>query len=542
VTAQPLYLGAVQIAGASHDVVIAATNQNTVYALDAHSGAVLWSDHIVAPAANCSVPGGLGITGTPVVDRSTGRIYAVTDDGALRTLSLATGAQLLAAVPVVTSPATNVVWGGLTLVDGNLYFPTGSDGCDTPPWQGGIYQVGVAGATPQVLNHWLTVPSLPAATAGGGIWGYGGVSVDTATNHLYAASADDGTGLSATEGYTPYAGSLLALDQNTNLLGWYQAPQPAVYNCGSAPPCDQDFAATPLIFQPTGCPAMVAAGNKNGNLYVTAESALEANAGYDGSKVQVVAVNDTYDDLGLGGLSGSPVYDPTTNMVYVSDSGAGLTGIKAGLVALAVQPDCSLKVAWSQTVGTPVSNSPNSSPVLADGVIYMGVDNGTVAAFDPATGAPLWTSAASGVAVYAPPVVANGEVFAASWSGFATTSAGTIRAWAPTAPNGFAPSPTALSFTATAGGLDPAAQSVALSAGASGATSYSVTSDSAWLTAAPASGAVPGSLSVQAHVAGLGAATLTGTLAGSLSDVRYVCGCFFRSLVIADSRVYLISS
>jgi outer membrane protein assembly factor BamB len=148
VSAQPLYLGSLQIAGATHDVVIAATNKDTLYALDADSGATLWSDHLTTATSNCSVPGGLGITSTPVVDRAAGRVYAVTDDGDLRVLSLSTGAQVTSPLPVVTVPKTNNVWGGLTLFDGNLYIPTGSTGCDQAPWPGGIYQVGVAGATP----------------------------------------------------------------------------------------------------------------------------------------------------------------------------------------------------------------------------------------------------------------------------------------------------------------------------------------------------------------------------------------------------------
>jgi hypothetical protein len=50
-----------------------------------------------------------------VVDRSTGRIYAVTDDGDLHTVSLADGSELAAALPLVPNPATNYVWGGLNL-------------------------------------------------------------------------------------------------------------------------------------------------------------------------------------------------------------------------------------------------------------------------------------------------------------------------------------------------------------------------------------------------------------------------------------------
>jgi Fibronectin type III domain/PQQ-like domain/Viral BACON domain len=511
VTAQPLFLSAVQVAGATHDVLIAATNQDSLYALDAGTGAVLWKHQLLAPSPNCSIPGGLGISATPVVDRFTGRIYTVTDDGSLRTVSLADGTEFAPALPLVSNPATNVVWGGLTLINGNVYFPTGSDGCDDAPWQGGIFQVAVGGSSPQLVKHWITVPSLPASTAGGGIWGYGGVSFDANNNHVYAASADDGTGLNGNEGYTPYAGSMLALDSSLSLLGWYQPPQPANYNCGSSPPCDQDFAATPLVFHPSGCPTMLAAGNKNGNLYVTSESSLEANGGTDGSHVQAIALNITIDDLGLGGLYGTPDYDPATNHLFVTDTGPGINGVSAGLVALTVQADCSLKVAWSQSVGGAVSNSPNSTPTLANGVVYVGVNDGSVSAFNAASGARLWSSGSNGFAVYAAPIVANGRLIAGSWDGAASSDAGTIRAWVPsTAALGV--NPTTLSFSATAGGANPSSQTVALTNQGSGTLSFSASADAAWLGVSPTSGSVPNTLTVQPAISGLAAGTYNGTI------------------------------
>lgn len=514
VSAQPLFLSDVQVMGAAHDVVIAATNKNTMYALDANSGAVLWSNHLVNAPASCGIPGGFGITAAPVVDRSTGRIFAVTDDGALRTLSLATGAEVAAALPLLSNVATNYVWGGLNLVNGDLYIPTGSNGCDQAPWQGGIFQVDVTGSAPQLVKHWITVPSLPASEAGGGIWGWGGVSADPTTGHIYAATSDDATNLTGDEGYTPYSGGIIGLDSGLNLLGWYQPPQNPNYNCGSAPPCDQDFAATPLAFQPPGCPTMLAAGNKNGDLYVTPEARLEANTGTDGSNVQVISLNQDIDDLGLGGLSGTPVYDPTTNMLYVTDTGPGIGGVAGGLVALSVQPNCGLTVAWSQAVGSAISDSPNSTPTLANGVVYVGVNDGSVSAYNAATGARLWNSGPTGFAVYAAPIVANGRVIAGSWNGAGSAAAGTITAWTPTTPLGLGVNPTSLSFTATAGGANPSAQTLSLTNGTSSPMTFSTTtgSNAGWLSVNPTSGGVPGTVSVQADVSGLPPGTYSATL------------------------------
>jgi outer membrane protein assembly factor BamB len=81
VTAQPLFLKQVTVGGQMHDVVIAATNANSVYALDAGTGAVLWRKNFGAVAANCAIPGGFGITGAPAADKVNGLVYTVSDDG-----------------------------------------------------------------------------------------------------------------------------------------------------------------------------------------------------------------------------------------------------------------------------------------------------------------------------------------------------------------------------------------------------------------------------------------------------------------------------
>jgi outer membrane protein assembly factor BamB len=512
VTAQPLFLSGVQVKGATHDVVIAATNQNTVYGLDATTGAVLWSRHLLNPPTSCGIPGGFGISGTPVVDRTSGRIYAVTDDGTLHILSLADGSDAAASLQFITNPATNYVWGGLSLVNGALYIPTASDGCDDVPWQGGIYQIGVTGSAPQLLKHWITVPSLPASQAGGGIWGYGGVSVDTASGHVYAASSDDATGISTQEGVTPYAASLLALDSNLNLLGWYQPPEAAQYPCAPSQACDQDFAATPLVFHPAGCPTMLAAGSKNGNLYVTTETSLESDGGSDGSHVQAIQLNQSVDDLGEGGLYGTPAYSPSTNLLYVVDSGSGITGVAGGLVALSVQPDCSVKVAWSQPIGTSISDSPNSTPTIANGVVFVGANDGSVRAFDAATGSRLWNSGSVGFAVYAAPIVAHGRVITGAWSGSTSTAAGTIRAWTIGSSPSLGVSPASLSFSATAGGSAPSAQTLSVTNQGSGTLTFTTSSDSSWLGVSPPSGQAPATLTVQATVAGLTAGTYNGNI------------------------------
>jgi hypothetical protein len=435
VTSQPLYARGVQVGGQAHDVVVVGTAANSVYALDAGSGAVLWRRNFGSEPDNCAIPGGFGVTASPVIDRSVGRVYTVADDGTLHALALADGTDAAPPQQLISGAATNKVWGGLNLVNGTLYIASASDGCDTAPWRGQIYRVDVTGATPHVLGSWAVVPGIAPPNGGGGIWGYGGVAVDTASGNVYAA-----TGADSNETYQQYADRMVALDPLLNLLGSYGPPEPSTFPCAGAP-CDLDFGATPLVFQPSGCPTMVVAGNKNGNLYLFKASDLALSA----APLQVLTLNSFNDSLGAGGIGGVPAYWAAGNTVFVTDAGPGVTGIAGGVVALAVQPNCTLQPAWSVALGA--NGQPNSTPTIANGVVFAGEGNGgLVHAYNAQTGASLWSGkAAAAKATYGAPTVADGKVFAGSWNGFTSADAGTVAAFS-------VPVSTTVSITAPAGG------------------------------------------------------------------------------------------
>ena len=89
VDAQPLYLSQLSAAGGSFNIVFVATEHDSVYAFDSDSGAILWRASVAAGqrricratcAAAARVIPEIGITSTPVIDRSAGpngTIYVV---------------------------------------------------------------------------------------------------------------------------------------------------------------------------------------------------------------------------------------------------------------------------------------------------------------------------------------------------------------------------------------------------------------------------------------------------------------------------------
>jgi outer membrane protein assembly factor BamB len=504
VTAQPLFVGAAPIGSTSSDALIVATGGNSIYALSASTGTTLWKRNFGVQASNCAIPGGFGVSGAPLVDRGTGTIYTVSDNGQFHAILLGDGSDKFAPLNLISGPSTNKVWGGINKLGNSVYVTSASDGCDTPSWRGQIYQIDVS-STPRVLKTFVVVPGIAAPNGGGGIWGYGGIALDPSNGQVYAATGADSN---VPEGYTPFADRAIALDANLNMLGSFGPPEPGTFPC-TGEPCDLDFGATPVVFQPPSCPTMAAVGNKNGNLYLFKGTELAASL----PPFQTLSINQDNDSLGSGGVGGVPAYWSSGNMLFVTDAGAGMNGVRAGVVGLNITPSCTLQVAWSNTLGG--SGSPNSTPTVANGVVLVGEGlTGEVHGYDALTGTELWNSgntAYSAAATYAAPIVAQGNVYVGSWGNF--SGGGQVGAFSL---SGIGPivsvSPGTLSFNATQGGPNPSAASLSVTNTGGGILTFSAASDSAWLGVSPITGTAPQILQVMVNISGLAQGTYNGNI------------------------------
>src|SRR5207302_8609319 len=161
---EPLFLRSLAFAdGVTHNVVIVATENDSIYEFDADSGALIWMRNLTDPAhgltampstaVSChNVYPTVGITGTPAIERATNTMYLVakfkqssgqsfTIRQELRALSLTTGAD--AHSPAVIAASLRMHGGGtatfdarwqlqrpgLLLEGGNVYIAFGSH-CD----------------------------------------------------------------------------------------------------------------------------------------------------------------------------------------------------------------------------------------------------------------------------------------------------------------------------------------------------------------------------------------------------------------------------
>jgi hypothetical protein len=209
VYAQPLY---VEGGPGGRAMIIAVTESNNVYALDAADGSVIWQRNVGPPVQHANLPCGdiipLGITGTPVVDLPTRALLfdAMTtpDNGAtvehlIYSMNVDTGATNSGWPVHVNTTATSgsTVFnsytqnerGALAVVGGNVYVPYGGHAGDCDIYYGWL--VGVPLDNPTNVLAWAT------AARGGGSWAVGGVASDglnpfIATGNTFGATVWSG--------------------------------------------------------------------------------------------------------------------------------------------------------------------------------------------------------------------------------------------------------------------------------------------------------------------------------------------------------------
>jgi outer membrane protein assembly factor BamB len=279
-----------------------------------------------------------------------------------------------------------------------LYAATASY-CDFPNWQGRISAINTATAS-------LGASFFPSSTAygasglGGGIWGPVSAAIDPASNDVFIATGNDWTGPSEHAGYGEQVVRL-----NAALTSVLAANYPGTTGQ------DSDFGSTPMLFTPPGCPAMVAAKNKDGDFVQWTRDGINSGA--------IANIEMAPPDPTGGNFIGLTAYSPVTHDVYVGDY-ANDGVYAAGVDALAATgPNCTLQLKWKTPLPVGSSNTqavPVSPPATANGVVYFGSGLAhTLYALDATTGAQLWNSGGTITGpLFAAPVI-DGILLVGSW-------------------------------------------------------------------------------------------------------------------------------
>lgn len=302
VYAQPLWVANLSIGGGRHNVVLMATQHDSLYAFDADTTPCLqlWKVSLIDTAhgatsgevsvANGLVPGNglgafppeVGVIGTPVIDPASGILYVVSMSTnpagtsfyqRLHAIDITSGSEkpgspvLIAGnYPGTGSGGTSVAFkaqqehqrAGLALVNGEVYIAWASFG-DYGPWYGWIMGYRYSGGTLAQSSVLNVAPN----KRGAGIWMSGSAPAADSTGKIYVSTGNGGFDATTND----YGDSVLKLTSGLTVSDWFT---PSAYVTLGANDIDLGAGGAAVVVSPSGGPFqhVVITGGKDGTLYV----------------------------------------------------------------------------------------------------------------------------------------------------------------------------------------------------------------------------------------------------------------------------------
>jgi hypothetical protein len=401
---QPLVLG---------HLIYVATENNTVYALSAATGAVRWSAHLGKPVPASSLPCGnispvVGITGTPVIDPARHEIFVVADEylsgrpaHVLVGLSTTTGRRELTrrVDPPGQDPAAILQRTGLALTrdgssgssaaagTGEVVFGFGGNYGDCSTYRGRLVAVPESGGAPA----FFTVAAA-GGTSKGAIWMGGAAPAVDSRGNLWVSTGNSTT----TSSGHPYDNSdgTLQLSPSLRLLQHFA---PSSWPADNA--SDIDFSASPALL----ANGQVVQAGKSGRVFLLDGARL----GGIGGQLAVLRSACDADIDGGTAVSGTTVFlpcmtgivavrasssPPRLRLLWKSGTGGGPPILAAGLV-WTIGQDGNLygldpvtgKIKRQASIGVPANHFP--TPGIGDGLLLAACAQNVIAFPAPGTGA-----------------------------------------------------------------------------------------------------------------------------------------------------------
>lgn len=429
VYAQPLY---VEKGPGGKAALIVATERDTVLALDAATGATLWTKILGNAVPRSQLPCGnidpLGVTGTPVIDPNSRTIYVAAmttpDSGKTKqhlifALSLDDG-SVRPGWPVNVSgmkfggfsfnSSVQNQRGALLLDGGVLYVPYGGHWGDCGDYHGWVIAVPVA--DPKNATAWAT------SGRGGGAWAPGGIATDGVA--IFVATGN-------TFGARNWMGgdAIIRLGPGARFSGNardYFAPS----NWRTLDDDDADLGGSgPVLFDvPGATPSKLAVAlGKNGVAYLLNRDDLGGIGKGNGVRGEGIQSNK----VSSGEIINAAAAYRTVSASYVAfetrGGGIGCPVRSGNLVALRIGPSAppSMTVAWcanNMGGGSPIVTTTDgrSEPIVW--TVGTGSSN-RLHAFDGETGQILFAGGGpdeqmTRVQNFQTPIVVNGRIFVAA--------------------------------------------------------------------------------------------------------------------------------
>lgn len=357
--------------------VFVATENNSVYALNAQTGSVVWHTNLGEPVESNILPCGdivpvTGITGTPVIDPSTGTLYVVSYNGAtvshvLSAIDISTGAivwQRGADPPgaVVTAQQER---SALSLANGMVYIPYGGLAGDCAQYYGWVVGIPANGTGSIVVYK---VPT----TREGGIWAPSGLAVD-ASGNVYATT---GNGASITT--YDHGDSVVKLSPTLKEEGYFAPTNWSVLNQN-----DADLGSLgPAIVGPN----LLFQIGKEGVGYLLNATQLGGIGG------QTFSANVCDESFGGTAFSSPYIFVPCINGLFVLQLANGNFTTKLVITGFNAGP-----------------------PIVTDGIVWTVDSNtGTLYGFNTVTGHQDYTFSLGPVEHFTGPAAGDGRLFVAA--------------------------------------------------------------------------------------------------------------------------------
>jgi hypothetical protein len=363
--------------------IIAATEGDSLYALNPANGAILWHTNVGTPVQLSTLPCGnidpLGITGTPAYDSGTGSLFAVAEvtgpHHVLFALNPATGAVLWSRDVDLAGddPSTHQQRPALAVANGYVYIGFGGLAGDCGQYVGELVGVPTSGVGATIS---FRVPT----SREGAIWATGGPVIDGSGN-IYV-SVGNGASTTTFDG----SDSVNELSPTLTLLSQFAPTSWAADNAG-----DADLGSLSPVLVPSG---YVFIAGKSGTGYVLHQGALGGIGGQ-------VSSGSVCTGFGGAAQNGGTIYVPCVGSLREVQVGA----------------NGSLAVGWQSSAG-------GGPPVIGGGAVWsVKVSTGQLVALDPATGATLASIAVGSVPHFVSPTLWQGQVLVGTSAGVVSINA-----------------------------------------------------------------------------------------------------------------------
>jgi outer membrane protein assembly factor BamB len=394
----PIYLHAAAVAGGTHDTFFLTTTYGKTVAVDADTGAILWT---FTPPGYSSWAGSPQITtATPVADPSRQFIYAASPGGVIYKLSVADGHSLWG-VSITRLPSREKIASSLNYFNGKIIATTGGYIGDAPPYQGHVAIISPGGRLLHVWNslcsnrHSLIAPaSCPASDSA--IWGRAGAVVDPANGQLLVA-----TGNAPWNGSTNWGDAVIRLDPDASrILGNFTPVNTDQLNAG-----DVDLGSTSPVYLGGG---LIAQGGKDGKIRLLSQKRMAGARPHKGGELSVVSTPSGTD------LFTAPAVVHTKGGIWL------FAGDNGGTAAYRVR-NSKLQVMWRNGTG-------GTSPIVAGGLLYVYSPDGGLNVYTPFNGHRVATLDCGG-GHWNSPIVVDGRIALPEGSANDHSTSGVLDIW-----------------------------------------------------------------------------------------------------------------